>query len=696
MKAVQAGLLGFLEKSPQLIIPIYQRTYSWTEKECRQLWEDILRAGRSEDISVHFVGSIVYIEDGISQISSRSPVLIIDGQQRVTTITLLLVALSNAIGDRRPHRDFTSSKINSRYLVDKDEEGDRHFKLILTQTDKDTLKAIVSGNELPPFKSVRLVQNFELFRQLVKASDDELEIVCLGLSKLIIVDIALSRDQDNPQLIFESMNSTGRELTQADLIRNFVLMGLEPVLQARLYTEYWRPMEVEFGQEAYSSLFDGFMRHFLTYKTGSIPKESEVYEEFKKYTLHSASISEIVQEIRLFARFYCSMALGKEQNTRLRHAFNDLRELKVDVAFPLLLELYFDYDQEVLSPEEFEIAVRLIESYVFRRAVCAIPTNSMNNTFANFMKSVRKDRYLESIKVHFLKMPSYRRFPSHEDFQANIKIRDLYHFPRRSFLFRRLENHERKERVSIDEYTIEHIIPQNENLSKAWQLDLGEDWKNVREKWLHTLGNLTLTGYNSEYGDRPFKEKRDMSGGFRDSPLKLNQGLGQILIWNENEIEKRADRLASYAVKVWGMPELPNEVLKQHLEKSSVTSIYSIDDHPRLNSTELSSLFNILRKEILALDPCVTEEFLKLYVAYKAETNFVDIVPQAKGLRLSLNTKFSDIIDPRGFCKDVTGLGRWGNGDVEVRVTSQDQIPYVMGLIRQSLELQMGTTTNGH
>ncbi len=699
MKACEAGLLGFLEKSPQFIIPIYQRTYSWTEKECLQLWQDILRAGRDDKINVHFVGSIVYIEESLSQITSRSPVLVIDGQQRLTTISLLLAALSRVVGEREPVKGFSASKILKRYLVDEDEEDDAHYKLLLTQTDKETLKSFVSGKELTADQSIRISQNYKLFYEFLVKHDAELETVCKGLSKLVIVDIALTRNQDNPQLIFESMNSTGRELSQADLIRNFVLMGLEPKLQTRLYREYWRPMEVEFGQEAYTSQFDSFMRHYLTYKTGAIPKESEVYEQFKKHSndsnVQAAGIEELVREVRCFARFYCAMALGAEKILKLKAAFHDLRELKVDVAYPFLLELYQDYELGILSAEDFEQAVRIIESYVFRRAICAIPTNSLNKTFATFTKAVKKDRYLESIKVQLLKMPSYRRFPSDEEFQRDIQIRDLYHFPRRSFWLRRLENYDRKEHVPVDEYTIEHIMPQNEKLSKAWQDDLGENWKDVQEKWLHTLGNLTLTGYNSEYSDRPFREKRDMEGGFKDSPLRVNAGLGQVEIWIEAEIKNRATRLASEAVKVWTIPVVSEEALAQYTEQSSEYSSYTIGDHPHLHTAEMKELFNALRKEILALDPCVNEEFLKLYVAYKAETNFVDIVPQAKQLRLSLNMKFPDITDPRGMCKDVSGLGRWGNGDVEVKISKRDEIPYVMGLIRQSLEQQLGNTGQG-
>ena len=555
MKATEARLLAFLKKSPQFVIPIYQRTYSWTEKECRQLWDDILRTGNNEDVTVHFIGSIVYIEEGLSQVSHQAPLLVIDGQQRITTVTLLLAALTKALGDDEPVDGFSARKLRNYYLLNPEESGERHYKLLLSQTDKISLTAIVKGNEPPENQSVRVSQNFALFEDLIGTQNDDLTVICRGLAKLMVVDIALDRDHDNPQLIFESMNSTGRELSQADLIRNFILMGLESELQTRLYEHFWRPMEVAFGQEAYDKHFDAFMRQYLTVKTGEIPRLSDVYEAFKIHA-HSpiaaeAGVEALVKDIRDFAKYYCAMALGTEEDKDLKLAFHDLRELKVDVAYPFLLELYNDYVTGVLHREDFVEAVRLIEAYVFRRAICAIPTNSLNKTFATFTKVLKKDRYLESIRAHFLIMPSYRRFPRDDEFERDMQTRDLYNFRSRSYWLRRFENYERKERVAVDEYTIEHIMPQNENLSDAWKKSLGPEWERVHETWLHTLGNLTLTGYNSEYSDRPFVEKRDMTGGFRESPLKVNAGLGLLDEWDENAIKVRAADLAAMAPNVW-------------------------------------------------------------------------------------------------------------------------------------------------
>ena len=694
MKATEAKLLDFLKKSPQFVIPIYQRTYSWTEQECRQLWDDILRTGTNGAVAAHFVGSIVYIEKGLYQVMAQPPLLVIDGQQRLTSVMLILEALARHLGNTEPVDGFSAKKLRSYYLLNTLEEGERGFKLILTQTDKASLLALMQQKPLPAPKSQRIAENFTFFEDRVKSLGGDLTALCNGLAKLVIVDIALNRDQDNPQLIFESMNSTGRELSQADLIRNYVLMGLEPAHQTRIYEDHWHPMEVAFPQEAYGSHFDGFMRHYLTFKTGEIPNVRDVYVAFKAYAREKSgadhNVDELVADIHAFADHYGKMALGKEEDRELAAAFQDLRELKVDVAYPFLLELYDDYAKGVLEKTDFVRAVRLSESYVFRRAICAIPTNSLNKTFATFGRELRKDRYLESIEAHLMTLPSYRRFPNDDEFRLELARRDLYNFRSRSYWLRRLENDGRKERVPVDEYTIEHILPQNENLSHAWRSALGEHWQTIQETWLHTLGNLTLTGYNAEYSDRPFVEKRDMHGGFKESPLRLNEGLGGVESWNEAAIRDRAERLAMRASQVWAAPKLSAEVIAQLKPKVVKAQEFTLDDHPSVaEGGSMRHLFEALRKEVLALDPCVTEEIFKSYIAFKAETNFLDVVAQAKRLRLSLNMKFHELHDEKGLARDMTHIGHYGNGDAEIGLSKGDELPYIMGLVRQAFEKQM-------
>ena len=692
MKAVEANLLKFIQSGEQYVIPIYQRTYSWQEPECEQLWQDILRSGADSLITGHFVGSVVYIEESQSNAARWSPYLVIDGQQRLTTVSLILAALVEAIGEGETSDGFTARKIRNLYLTNPEETGERRYKLLLSQADKPSLCSIVSQARLPKESSIRISANYEFFLKRLKGSQEVRDRVWAGLAKLMIVDVSLTRGQDNPQLVFESLNSTGRELSQADLIRNYVLMSLEHDLQTRLYEQYWRPMEVEFGQEGYVWHFDGFMRHYLTVRTGEIPNVRDVYSAFKTYAQSGKveGVEAIVNEIRDYARFYCAMALGTETDSELKVAFHDLRELRVDVAYPFLLELYADFHSGLLSKPDFLAAVRLVESYVFRRAICEIPTNSLNKTFATFGRDLKKDRYLESIQAKFLLLPSYRRFPRDEEFRRQLLVRDLYHFRSRSYWLRRMENHDRKERVPVNEYTIEHIMPQNENLRPEWKAMLGEEWERIHGMRLHTLGNLTLTAYNTEYSDRPFQEKRDMKGGFKESPLRLNAGLGSREVWDEDAIVARAESLADAACNVWRSPNAELVNLGQfQLPQPAEPTQYTRDSYPQLKSGLVKELFDAMETEILELDPVVTCVFRQGYIAFKAETNFVDIEPQAKRLKLYLNIPFPDLNDPKQLAQDVTNKGTIGNGDVALFLESQDDIPYFMSLIRQSFERQI-------
>lgn len=697
MKAVDAHLLTLLKASSQFIVPIYQRLYSWQEAECAQLWSDIIRAGSNPKLGSHFTGSIVYVAKDQVTNTSADPDLIIDGQQRVTTVTLILAALAerleqNPPDQREPWDGFSPKKIRNRYLLNDDEDGDRQFKLILSQSDKQALTAILQGAGPAGGTVTRVTGNYEYFKAKLGDPGLDLAVVCRGLDKLVVVDVKLERGADNPQLVFEAMNSTGKRLSQADLIRNYVLMDSPPKRQEKLYSAYWRPMELRFAG-AEDSRFDEFVRHYLTIKTGEIPRLADIYDAFKTHAAGfmnaDDSIQSLVMELSDYARRYCAMALGTEHDTALRKAFTDLDQIKADVVYPFLLEVYTDYELGTLTRDDVLEILGIVTSYIFRRAVCRIPTNSLNKTFANFILSVHKDRYVESIKAHFLGLKSYRAFPTDAEFLAALQTSDLYNFRRRSYFFRLLENYGRKEHVTIEDYTIEHIMPQNDNLSKEWQTALGDDWKAVQAQYLHTLGNLTLTGYNSEYSDRPFAKKRDMEGGFKDSPLRLNQGLGQLETWNAHEIRKRAAQLAQKALAIWTRPELPAEVLSR-FDETRAEADFSIEDHAHLLPQPRRALFEKFSAEVLSLDPGITRQFLKLYVAFKAETSFVDVIPQKARMRLSLNIPIEALRDERGLAWDVSGKGHWGNGSCEVALDENSDLSYVIGLVRQAFEFQMG------
>ncbi len=792
MKAAEIKFLPFLEGKKQFIIPIYQRTYSWTREQCEQLWNDIVRSAKDDEIKGHFVGSIVYIQKDIYHVAAIQELLVIDGQQRLTTLSLLLAALANVANKSTSELNINSEEINDSYLINKHAKDELHYKLMLTQSDKETLMSIIDGRDVPKPPSQSIMDSYRYFEEQIRQSGINPQTLYIGLSKLIIVDIALTQGQDNPQLIFESLNSTGMDLSQADLIRNYVLMGLDNEDQDRLYKYYWYPMEQSFRHTDGSYQFDRFMRDYLTFKQGSIPNIDEVYISFKSFqrSKMAISIGDIVSDIYRYSRYFVNMAFLREEDREIRSVLSDINTLRVDVAYPFLLEVYDDYANHRLSREDFIAILKLVESYVFRRVICGVPTNSMNKTFATLAKEIDKEYYLESVQVALLLKDSYRRFPKDEEFRAAFVVKDVYNFRSRNYLLRKLENYGHKELVNVESCTIEHIMPQNKQLSIEWQEELGPNWQGIHATYLHTIGNLTLTGYNSELSDHTFQEKRDREGGFARSPIRLNSSLARLENWNKEEIERRAESLAELAVKVWPISqlspeqiskyskqvgEIPSELIgpieypvvgfiprgfkvvqisgnrfhlfklignewiqygngkkpwyaiswknagmwardKQnksemplgvggtevyplpttkaesgvlvengHGDDTTGSNGYSVDDYPALQG-DMREVFEHLRKRILNLDSSVREEYKKLYIAYKTTTNFVDIVPQVKRLRLSLNMKFNEIEDPKGLCKDITELGRWGNGDVEVGISSLDQIDDVMDLVRQSFE----------
>ncbi|OCH27632.1 hypothetical protein A6E13_07755 [Aliivibrio fischeri] len=696
MKATENRLFKFLQKSAQFIIPIYQRQYSWTQEQCEQLWKDIVRAGTT-DLEAHFIGSVVYVERGLYSHSDVPQLLVIDGQQRLTSTTLLIVALVSELNNRNtddtPIIDGTNAKkLKKYYLCNDAEDGDLYYKLLLTKADDKELRAIIDDQAKHDDDATsRVIKNYQFFKnKLNRLNNEQVSEIYLGLQKLLIVDIALDRERDNPQLIFESLNSTGLDLSQADLIRNFVLMGLEPKQQNILYERYWFPMESDFGNGEYSWLFNQFMRDYLTLKTNKPPRINDVYEAFKKYVSSShLDIEDVVADVRKHAQYYIAFSLEKEKEQKLLEAFQDVNAYKVDVSYPLILELYHDYDSQILTLDEFIECVRLIESYVFRRYVCDIPTNSLNKTFASFARSIRKSSYLESFKAELIHLASYRRFPSDTELNRCLQHKDMYNVRSRAYWLRRLENHDKKERISVENYTIEHILPQNKNLSSQWQQALGEEWQSIQEEYVHTIGNLTLTGYNSELSDKFFTDKRDMDGGFASSPLALNQSLRNHETWNKKSIQARSKLLADKMQTIWCYPNLSTEILERYQAQPTDKAAYTISDHPYIAVGSSKELFQVFSQKVMSLDENVKQEFLKLYVAFKLDTNFVDVVPQASGLRLSLNCKFTEIHDPKKLCRDVTNLGRWGNGDVEFKINELSDIPYAIQLIQQVIDIQV-------
>ncbi|GAA8464784.1 DUF262 and DUF1524 domain-containing protein [Helicobacter pylori] len=685
MKADAMKLLDFIGKSQerQFVIPIYQRVYSWEKEQCKQLWDDIIKTGGNDQIEGHFIGSIVFVHDGIYT-TSHNELLIIDGQQRLTTITLLLTALRNHLSDEVKRKE-----IEGHYLINSDKDGDKKFRLILSESDKDTLLSLIDKDKRKPSEpSSKIVENFKLFEEWV-SNTDKLETIFKGLEKLMIVEIALEKGKDDPQLIFESMNSKGMELAQTDLIRNYIIMETEIEKQEGFYNKYWRAMEEEFKQN--KKWFDRFVRHYLTIKTREIPNINKVYVALKDYRQKEGiGIEDLLKDLQKYCGYFCQIAFKKEADKDLNKALSFLVDLEMDVIYPLLLELYSDYSDGVLSRDDFGRSIALIESYICRRAVCGLGTNSLNKVFPSFTKHIQKDEYFKSLEAHFGSLTENQRFPNNDEFKKLFITIDFYRFKKREYFFERLENFERKERVYTHEheYTTEHIMPQT--LTEEWERDLGENFQAIHDKYLHTIGNLTLTGYNPEYSNKSFQEKKGMEKGFKDSPLKLNQGLRDLESFGEEEIKKRANDLADLALKIWTYPNLDAETLEKYKPKKDEKekkvydlSSYKFGSHSR-------ELFDILSKEIKALDERITEKFNQDYISYMFDKNFVDIVVQTKDLKLYLNMKFNELQDEKNLARDMTNKGHLGNGDIEVKLETKENIPYCLGLIKQALEKQMG------
>lgn len=687
MIASAKNLLSIIKEPKQFVIPIYQRTYSWQIKQCDLLFNDILEAADAEQ--GHFVGSIVYFQPDIHSIAEIDKYLVIDGQQRLTTITLLILALVRFI-EKNPDCEIetTAKKLKNYYLFNSEEDNDLYYKLLLTKKDKETLNNLLRNRPLPENHSERIIENYDYFYE--KITKENINKIYKGLQKLIVVNVTLERDKDNPQLIFESLNSTGLNLSQADLIRNYILMGQAPYFQKHLYETYWYPMEHSFNENI--SSLPSFMRDYLTMKLSNIPKISDVYDVFKDYfnsNKEDLGIEAIVKDLYEYSQYYTAIALQKEENDELKTIFKEISKLKMETSFPFLIAIYGDYTNEVITRKEFIEILTFTKNYVFRRAICGIPTNSLNKTFATFYKNIDKDNYVESVKANYLLMDGYRRFPNDTEFTREIRLKDVYNFRSRNYLLESLENYNRRELVSAENYTIEHIIPQNPRLSIQWQEELGENWKQIRDKYLHTLGNLSLTAYNSELSDKAFADKKTITGGFNKSPLFLNESVSEANQWNEDAILRRADKLAERAIKVWASPNLSEEVLNAYREESTREVVeYTIDDYEYLQN-DMLELYNLFSERVLSIDPIIRIEFKKLYIAFKAQTNFVDVVPQKTKLRLSLNIDFDKIRDPKNLCRDVSGLGRWGNGNVEVNLSNLSELNDVIKLVQQAFEEQI-------
>lgn len=686
MDARKANIYKFLSGDKQYIIPVYQRIYSWEIEECKRLWFDIVDM-QKKNKNGHFVGSIVSIAENDSP-SDMSKFTIIDGQQRITTLMLLLLALRDYAFIHREEKSINWKKINNSFLKNPDEDDDSQYKLLLTETDKDILISLIEKRPIDENLNSRLISNYNYFFSNIKNMDLSLQDIYEAIGKLQIVNINLDRTSDEPQVIFESLNSTGKELSESDLIRNFVLMGLDNKQQKDIYKNIWRPMEQLFRYEKQTLLMDRFFRDYLTMKLARIPKLDKIYEEFKMYTNNCefSTLEDLCKDLYMYARYYTNMIFEQSTNKNLINLYKEIKYLKMEVAFPFLLKIHYDFERNLINEDELVSIIKLCISYVFRRNICDIPTNSLNKTFATLKNEINVDDYINSIKAFFILKDDYKIFPNDEKFSSALKVKDIYHMRIRNYILSSLENFNNKAPINIENYTIEHIMPQTKNLSNVWKKELGKNYETVQKKYLHTIGNLTLTAYNSEMSNKSFSEKMEMNGGFKESALRLNSYVVKQNEWNEKIIKERASILVEKALLIWKYPIIERNILVKY-KNDDKQQMYGIDSYDFNKTTKM--LFDKLNMRIMNLSSEVRREFKKLYIAYKLDTNFADIVVQKNRLRISVNMKFNEVIDEYNICKDVTNLGRWGNGDVELFLEDICDVDKVMDIIRQSFNKQL-------
>jgi uncharacterized protein with ParB-like and HNH nuclease domain len=621
MKAAETRVDRFLASSETAFaIPVYQRNYDWTRVQCQQLFNDILAIGADDSQSGHFIGSIVYVHDDVYTASGLRELTIIDGQQRLTTLTLIFIALyrhAMATG-----KDQQAQRIYKTYLINEFAEDAEKLKLKPTDNNKVALAQIMDPKEAVKATGFsRLIENFRFFQ--ARITDANFDVVLRGVSKLIFVDIALDRQKDNPQRIFESLNSTGLELSQADLIRNYILMGLPRKEQEQVFRKFWEPIEANArNREVNESRVSDFIRDFLTLKQKDIPNKGAVYAKFKeRYPVpNSADLMDALEELREFSHVYARLLNPDlESDPEIRRELGYIRTLEVNVAFPFLMPVYRDFTAGIISRDVFAAVLRLVQSYVWRRFILSLPTNALNKIFMSLYDRVDPAEYLVSIERTLMQRSGSQRFPRDPEVIAMLREKDIYSTKSRTrtYFFDRLENHKNRELVdvTVPSITVEHIFPQNPEA--AWQSALSADeYALLGEKYLNTIGNLTLSGNNGRLGNKLFIEKRDMNEdggeqGYRFSRLWLNRDLQALDEWGVKQVQARADRVAKRFLEVWPAPAIEivaetngDEINIFDAEEPRFKRLeYAFFLGARSNVTQVAKLYVEVLEQLLVLQP---------------------------------------------------------------------------------------------
>ena len=571
MDAHQSGLLAFLFQLAQFRIPIYQRRYSWTTTQCERLFKDIMKVG-VKDSQNHFFGSIVAINPPGKTYAAVNKLEIIDGQQRLTTVTLLLYALSKTVPGRTLQRTNEAAILDYLFNKNRQKQEDKQ-KLILTYNDKETLDTLLNTGTLPKNPTKNIQVNYDYFtKKLVKLTDKEIDIFWIGIEKLQVATIGLDITLgDDPQLIFETLNSTGLKLTMTDLIRNFLLMGItEKDEQKRLYETHWQPMDKIIEGITRDKPFDNYMKDFLTVKRINIPDFSEIYEEFKDWKVDENKKNETcLIELHKLIGPYEVITNASHPDSSIKQALSNINKLKITASYPLLLQIFLDFEEDKITKDTVLEILDAIESYRFRRQVCELGTSGERELYAGLYQRIDKENdqvYTESVKAILQSQKGIRRFPPDDEFLDKLHHYDAYPKKNADYPLIKLENHLRlaKEPLSGDAegISVEHILPQNPRLPDCWRKALGENWQDIQKENVNRLGNLTITQSNSEMSDNCFVDKKRIA--LDQTLYLLSDYFKDLTTWDEKNIETRTEDLAQNALKVWNHPNLPDEIVNKY------------------------------------------------------------------------------------------------------------------------------------
>jgi len=557
-------LLSILKSADKLVIPVYQRNYDWKEIHCKTLFNDLVKTIQYNK-KTHFFGGIVSVNDPVG---GRAEFLIIDGQQRITTVTLLLLALAKLLKEKKIQSEDSclADTIIKKYLADEINPNKRKIKLKPIKGDAGAYELLWRDSD-EYNSSSNVTFNYTYFYNRIQKGELTADQIFEAVQRLQVIDIALKLPDDDPQLVFESLNSTGLDLNEGDKIRNYILMGLSIDTQEHYYNAYWNPIEKKTGYDKDSNSFNvsWFIRDFLSIKQRRIPSINSVHNSFKEYAepFKNSDIEPLLKDLLGYARRYEKLLNGyNEFPIQLNASINRLNRVESSVTRPFLMEILRLKEDNIISSEDTTEVFRIVESYLFRRIICDLPSNALNKVFLSLVSDVSRldgtlDNFVDKIKYILSSKKEKARFPDDTEFASGLLQKNIYKMlPRyKAYLFERFENGDSLESKSIyeridkGEYTIEHIMPQN--LNAEWREELGENFEQIHEIWLHRLANLTLSAHNSKYQNYLFEQKRTMKDGYLDSGLRMNQIIAQNVKWGEDELKKRAGCLTAQAYELW-------------------------------------------------------------------------------------------------------------------------------------------------